>query len=55
LPYVAAQLFLRAHGFRAVSILRRFIAATSEDAYLMLCRCRPEGALAAVPARRTMA
>jgi ribosomal-protein-alanine N-acetyltransferase len=35
---LAAQLFLRARGFRAVSILRQFYTETSEDAYLMRFR-----------------
>ncbi len=37
---LAAQLFFRAHGFRAVSILREFYTETSEDAYLMRYRYR---------------
>lgn len=32
---VAAQLFFRAQGFRAVSVLRDFYDDTSEDAYAM--------------------
>jgi len=35
------QLFLRALGFRAVSVLRQFYTDTPEDAYLMQCRYRP--------------
>jgi ribosomal-protein-alanine N-acetyltransferase len=35
---LAAQVFFRAHAFRAVSILRHFYAETSEDAYLMQYR-----------------
>ena len=37
-----AQLFFRATGFRAVSVLRQFYADTPEDAYLMQYRYRPE-------------
>ena len=37
-----AQLFLRAAGFRAVSVLRGFYEDTPEDAYLMQYRFRPE-------------
>ena len=33
-----AQLFFRAHGFRAVSVLRDFYEDTAEDAYLMQYR-----------------
>jgi ribosomal-protein-alanine N-acetyltransferase len=36
-----AQLFFRAAGFRAVSVLRSFYADTPEDAYLMQFRYRP--------------
>ena len=32
---LAAQLFFRGHGFRAVSLLRKFYEDTPEDAYLM--------------------
>lgn len=35
-----AQLFFRACGFKAVSILRGFYQDTAEDAYLMWCRYR---------------
>jgi [ribosomal protein S18]-alanine N-acetyltransferase len=37
---LAAQLFFRAAGFRAVSVLRGFYEDTPEDAYLMQYRCR---------------
>jgi len=37
-----AQLFFRAMGFRAVSVLRQYYADTPEDAYLMQYRYRPE-------------
>ncbi len=39
---LAAQLFFREEGFRAVSVLRNFYADTPEDAYLMQLRFRPE-------------
>jgi ribosomal-protein-alanine N-acetyltransferase len=39
---LAAQLFLRARGFRAVSILRQFYTETSEDAYLMRFRYKSQ-------------
>jgi len=41
---LAAQLFFRANGFRAVSVLRQFYQDTPEDAYLMQFRHRPESA-----------
>ncbi len=37
-----AQLFFRANGFRAISVLRNFYEDTPEDAYLMTYRYRPE-------------
>jgi ribosomal-protein-alanine N-acetyltransferase len=37
---LAAQLFFRANGFRAVSVLRDFYEDTTEDAYLMQYRYR---------------
>ena len=37
---LAAQLFFRASGFRAVSVLRDFYEDTTEDAYLMQYRYR---------------
>jgi ribosomal-protein-alanine N-acetyltransferase len=36
---LAAQLFFRRCGFRAVSVLRDFYEDTTEDAYLMQYRC----------------
>ena len=36
---LAAQLFFRKCGFRAVSVLRDFYEDTTEDAYLMQYRC----------------
>jgi ribosomal-protein-alanine N-acetyltransferase len=45
---LSAQLFFRAAGFRAVSVLRQFYADTPEDAYLMQYRYRPESEAADV-------
>ncbi|MEN6457670.1 MAG: ribosomal protein S18-alanine N-acetyltransferase [Thermoguttaceae bacterium] len=39
---LAAQLFFRENGFRAVSVLRCYYADTPEDAYMMQYRWRPE-------------
>jgi [ribosomal protein S18]-alanine N-acetyltransferase len=39
---LAAQLFFRSSGFRAVSVLREFYEDTPEDAYLMQFRYRGE-------------
>ena len=39
---LAAQLFFRENGFRAVSVLRSYYADTPEDAYTMQFRYRPE-------------
>ncbi len=39
---LAAQLFFREAGFRAVSVLRKFYDDTPEDAYVMQYRCREE-------------
>ncbi len=39
---LAAQLFFRENGFRAVSVLRSYYEDTPEDAYLMQYRYRPE-------------
>ena len=39
---LAAQLFFRKCGFRAVSVLRDFYEDTTEDAYLMQYRCEAE-------------
>ncbi len=41
---LAAQLFFRANGFKAVSVLRDFYDDTPEDAYVMQFRCREEEA-----------
>jgi [ribosomal protein S18]-alanine N-acetyltransferase len=46
---LAAQLFFRENGFRAVSVLRSYYADTPEDAYMMQFRYRPERQLAAEP------
>ena len=50
---LAAQLFFRENGFRAVSVLRSYYDDTPEDAYLMQYRYRPEKAHVAEPAGRT--
>ena len=47
-----AQLFFRANGFRAVSVLRSFYEDTPEDAYLMQYRYRPEAAGVEIPEQR---
>ena len=39
---LAAQLFFRENGFRAVSVLRSYYSDTPEDAYLMQYRYRSE-------------
>ena len=49
---LAAQLFFRENGFRAVSVLRSYYADTPEDAYLMQYRYRPERQSAAEPGDR---
>ena len=49
---LAAQVFFRENGFRAVSVLRSYYADTPEDAYLMQFRYRPERQPAAAPADR---
>ena len=49
---LAAQVFFRENGFRAVSVLRSYYADTPEDAYLMQFRYRPERQQAAMPAER---
>ncbi len=41
---LAAQLFFRKQGFRAVSVLRDFYEDTTEDAYVMQYRYRAEDA-----------
>lgn len=38
---LAAQIFFRSMGFRAISVLRDFYDDTTEDAYLMQFRYRP--------------
>ncbi|HEY2826552.1 MAG TPA: ribosomal protein S18-alanine N-acetyltransferase [Pirellulales bacterium] len=43
---LAAQLFFRSCGFRAVSVLRDFYEDTTEDAYLMQYRHRGDEAVA---------
>ncbi len=43
---LAAQLFFRSSGFRAVSVLRDFYEDTPEDAYLMQYRFRADEAAA---------
>jgi [ribosomal protein S18]-alanine N-acetyltransferase len=47
-----AQLFFRAGGFRAVSVLRNYYQDTPEDAYLMQHRYRPEAPAAVIPDQR---
>ena len=49
---LAAQLFFRELGFRAISVLRDFYDDTTEDAYLMQYRHRSEDELADVPLNR---
>jgi [ribosomal protein S18]-alanine N-acetyltransferase len=49
---LAAQLFFRENGFRAVSVLRDYYADTPEDAYLMQFRYRAERQLAVEPGER---
>jgi len=49
---LAAQLFFRENGFRAVAVLRSFYDDTPEDAYLMQYRHRPERAGALGPSDR---
>lgn len=49
---LAAQLFFRANGFRAVSVLREFYEDTPEDAYIMeYCYQAPE-VVEALPVNR---
>jgi [ribosomal protein S18]-alanine N-acetyltransferase len=50
---LAAQLFFRENGFRAVSVMRSFYDDTPEDAYLMQYRYRAEQPAAESPARVT--
>ncbi|OHB76331.1 MAG: ribosomal-protein-alanine N-acetyltransferase [Planctomycetes bacterium RBG_16_64_10] len=47
-----AQLFFRANGFRAVSVLRGYYEDTPEDAYLMQYRYRPTASEVVVPVNR---
>jgi ribosomal-protein-alanine N-acetyltransferase len=47
-----AQLFFRANGFRAVSVLRDYYEDTPEDAYVMQFRFRPEKQAVFQPANR---
>ena len=49
---LAAQLFFRTAGFRAVSVLRDFYDDTTEDAYLMQYRYQPEEEEVGVAANR---
>jgi ribosomal-protein-alanine N-acetyltransferase len=42
---LAAQLFFRENGFRAISVLHGYYEDTPEDAYLMQYRYRPEKAV----------
>jgi len=49
---LAAQLFFRENGFRAVSVLRTYYEDTPEDAYLMQYRYRPEKPAAVQPINR---
>ena len=49
---LAAQLFFREQGFRAVSLLRDFYEDTTEDAYLMQYRYRSADAEVAAPGNR---
>ena len=49
---LAAQLFFRAVGFRATSVLRDFYDVTTEDAYLMQFRYQPTDAEVGLPVNR---
>jgi ribosomal-protein-alanine N-acetyltransferase len=49
---LAAQLFFRNIGFRAVSVLRDFYDDTTEDAYLMQYTYQPADAEEAMPVNR---
>jgi ribosomal-protein-alanine N-acetyltransferase len=49
---LAAQLFFRENGFRAVSVLHGYYHDTPEDAYLMQFRCRAEKSVQADPNHR---
>ena len=49
---LAAQLFFRQSGFRAVSVLRNYYEDTPEDAYVMQYRLHERKALPFVPTNR---
>jgi ribosomal-protein-alanine N-acetyltransferase len=49
---LAAQLFFKGASFRAVSVLRDFYDDTTEDAYLMQFRYRPEETPVTIPINR---
>ncbi len=49
---LAAQLFFRDNGFRAVSVLREYYEDTPEDAYAMQYRYRPERVSLPIPTNR---
>jgi ribosomal-protein-alanine N-acetyltransferase len=49
---LAAQLFFRATGFRAITVLRDFYNDTPEDAYLMEFRYQPTDAEVGFPVNR---
>lgn len=49
---LSAQLFFRAAGFRAISVLRDFYDDTIEDAYLMQYRYEPQPVEAILPINR---
>jgi ribosomal-protein-alanine N-acetyltransferase len=49
---LAAQIFFRAQGFRAVNVLRNYYEDTPEDAYVMQFRYSPAETEAAVPLNR---
>lgn len=49
---LAAQLFFRENGFRAVSVLRSYYEDTPEDAYIMQYRYRTESSAATEPINR---
>ena len=49
---LAAQLFFRKQGFRAISVLRDFYDDTIEDAYLMQYRYQPVPQEAGMPVNR---
>ncbi len=49
---LAAQLFFRRQGYRAVSVLRDFYEDTTEDAYMMQFRYQPTPQEIVIPANR---